>query len=130
MHVVDKNGKPVSDDWFDRIGDNICGGFVEVWSYGDDRKNARMNVLACKTGKLMFGTDDEVTGRICGAVPDKLVIFEKWETVLKYNIFDCEGNRLLDEWTDFNISVTEDDGVLKVGPSSFVDYSGNAVCMI
>lgn len=128
--VVDRNGKPVYDGWFDRVGDNIFGGFVEVWSYGDDRNSVRMNILACRTGKLLFGSGENAACWICGAVPDKVVFVEKWESVMKYNAFDCEGNRLLEKWTDFCISYTEDGGLIRVGPSSLVDCSGKPVCLI
>ena len=112
------------------VGDNIFGGFVEVWSYGDDRNNAKMNILACRTGKLLFETGEKAACWICGAVPDKVVFVEKWESVMKYNAFDCDGNRLLEKWTDFCISATEDGGLLRVGPSSLVDYSGKPISLI
>ena len=129
--VVDKDGKPVRDEWFDRVGDSICGGFVEVWSYGVDRGIVmRTNVLACGTGKLLFGTGERMPCRICGAVPDKVAIVEKLDSVLKYNIFDCDGNMLLDTWTDFRICATEDGRVLRVGPSAYVDCSGKTVSLI
>lgn len=129
--VIDKDGKPVSDEWFDRIGDNICGGFVEVWSYGTGRYiEKRMNILSCRTGKLLFGTGETLPCRICGAVPGKVAVVEKQDSVLKYSIFDCNGNMLLDEWTGFRISATDDGGLLKVGPNSYVDCSGKPVSLI
>ncbi len=129
--VIDKDGNLVSDIWYEHISTYMRGGFVEVWSYGDGRHIEKMmNILSCKSGKLLFRTGEELPCRICGAVPDKVVIVEKQDSVLKYNIFDCDGNMLLDEWTDFRICATEDGRVLRVGPSAYVDCSGNTVCLI
>jgi len=126
-NIVGKDGKQVSDEWFDGIG--YCkDGFAVCWTgKGEGRV---LNVVVCKTGKMLFGPEGLGINKIYVAVPDRLVIVEAWiSNTLKYNIFDCDGNRLLDKWTEFRI-MPLDNGLMRVGPASYVDYSGKVATII
>ena len=126
-NIVGKDGKQVSDEWFDGIG--YCkDGFAVCWTgKGEGRV---LNVVVCKTGKMLFGPEGLGINRIYVAVPDRLVIVEAWfSNTLKYNMFDCDGNRLLDKWTEFRI-MPLDNGLMRVGPQSYVDCSGNVATII
>ena len=126
-NIIDRNGKPVSDEWFDYVG-HYVGGFFTGWKgRGED---AVANVIACKTGKRLFGPEGFGVNKICEAVPDRMVIVDAWfSNTLKYNVFDCDGNRLLAKWTEFRI-MPLDNGLLKVGPASYIDYSGKMAGLI
>lgn len=126
-NIVDKDGKQVSDEWFDGIG--YCkDGFAVCWIGKGEGKVA--NVVVCKTGKMLFGPEGLNINKIYAAVPDRLVIVESWfSNTLKYNIFDCDGNRLLDKWTEFRI-MPLDNGLMRVGPASYVDNSGKVATLI
>ena len=125
--IVDKDGKPVLDEWFDNIG-HYKDGFIVGWKgKGED---VVANVVVCKTGKKLFGPEGFSVNKIYAAVPDRLVIVESWfSNTIKYNIFDCDGNRLLDKWTEFRI-MPIDNGLLRVGPASYVDCSGKVATLI
>lgn len=126
-NIVGKDGKQVSDEWFDGIG--YCkDGFAVCWTGKGESKVA--NVVVCKTGKTLFGPEGLCVNKIYVAVPDMLVVVESWfSNTLKYNIFDCDGNRLLDKWTEFRI-MPLDNGLMRVGPASYVDNSGKVATLI
>lgn len=126
-NIVDKGGKQVSDKWFDNMG-YPKDGFAVCWT-GKEESNVA-NVVVCKTGKTLFGPEGFSINKIYAAVPDRLVIVEAWiSNTLKYNVFDCDGNMLLGEWTRFRI-MPSGDGLMRVGPQSYVDCSGNAATLI
>lgn len=125
-NIIDKDGNLVSDVWFDDIGVYMKSGFVAV------KSNDVTDVLVCKTGKCLFGmTGSELNvNMLYDVVPDELVVVEAWiSNTLRYNLFDIDGKQLLDEWTEFRIALDKS-GLLRVGPCSYVDHSGNIAALI
>lgn len=126
-NIVDKDGKQVSDEWFDDMG-YVKGGFAVCWTGKGESRVA--NVVVCKTGNTLFGPEGFSINKIYAALPDRLVVVEAWiSNTLKYNVFDCDGNRLLDKWTEFRV-MHLDNGLMMVGPQSYVDCSGDTVSLI
>ena len=121
INFIRSDGSLVSDSWLDCSG-KMRSGFVVV--------NIN-NVLTCK-GVLLFGKEGKKLNRIYTVVPDELVVVEIFDDDNKsmlYNMFDADGKQLLSEWTRFR-PVADRDGVVRVGPAAFVDYSGNFTSII
>ena len=121
INYIRPDGSFVSDSWLDRSG-KMQSGFVVV--------NTN-NVLTCN-GVLLFGKERKKLNRIYTVVPDKLVVVEIFDDDNKsmlYNLFNADGTRLLSEWTRFR-PVSDRDGVVRVGPAAFVDYSGKYISFV
>lgn len=126
-NFIDKDCRLVSDKWFlyteETLNDGFC--IVNYEQFGKSENN-----VLCSNGKLLLDSCDGMLKRVQAAVPDKVVIVEK--EVKKgrlYNIFDCEGNRLLDKWTNFWIAAGKS-GIIRVGAGAYVDCSGEIACLI
>lgn len=121
INYIRPDGSLVSDSWFGCSG-KMRGGFVVV------NEN---NVLTCN-GVLLFGKEGKKLNRIYTVVPDKLVVVEIFDDDNKsmlYNMFDADGRQLLSEWTRFR-PVADRDGVIRMGPAAFVDYSGKYISFV
>ena len=121
----------VSDEWFVYTG-KPENGFMIVKRF-DKSGNEFFDVLAYRSGTFMSPklAEGEYVRNVYAVEPDKLVIVEKagnYDYFL-YNIFDASGKQILGEWTRFCIRPVSE-GVLMVGPSAYVDYSGKPVSFI
>lgn len=126
-NFIDKECRLVSDKWFLYTEETLNDGFCIV-NYAQSGK-LEYNVL-CSNGKLLLDGCDGILKRVQAVVPDKVVIVEK--EVKKgrlYNIFDCEGDQLLDKWTNFWIAADKS-GIIRVGAGAYVDCSGEIACLI
>ncbi len=143
--INDKTLRLVSDEWFLYKG-KAENGFVfvtrldkndgDVLAYkGGTLMSPKIycDVLAYKSGKLMspkIGERERLT-QIYTLVPDELVAIEKTGSYdyFMYNIFDAGGKQLLDEWIRFR-PVVDRDGVVRIGPAAYVDYSGKYISFV
>lgn len=130
-NLIDADGNLVSDTWFGYVGD-IDGGFVGVQIKSTDgTKSDVWDLLACKTGVLLFGgSGTTFIHKHYVISPDEVVAVQSVkDNRFVYNMFDVNGNQLLDEWTTFPIAPAGD-GLVRIGPNSFADYSGKPVSLI
>lgn len=151
-NFIDKDGKLVSDVWFNDCDTQVQDGFFKVKFGSDDG----LDVFACKSRKPLCVKIPEGSAmkRIYAIVPDEIVVVEVIErgNILMYNIFDADGRQMLPEWTRFRpfvdkpstvrngptsfptskkpIHIDSDNGIIKVGPASYVDYSGKVATLI
>lgn len=126
-NFIDKDCRLVSDKWFLYTEETLNDGFCIV--HYEQFGKLENNVL-CSNGKLLLDSCDGILKRVQAVVPDKVVIVEKeLKKGRMYNIFDCEGNQLLDKWTNFWI-VADKSGIIRVGAGAYVDCSGKIACLI
>ena len=129
-NFIGEDGKLVSDVWFELVFEVSHGGFAVV---GMTQDSTSVGVLACKSGNIIFDCKSSkmALNHIYAVVADELVVVEavdRGDNVV-YNMFDADGNKLLDEWTRFRIA-DAGSGIVKVGPASYVDYSGKTISLI
>lgn len=129
--IDDKTLRLVSDEWFIYTG-KLENGFVLVKRL-DNKGNEFGDVLAYKSGVLVspkIGEGERLT-RIYTLEPDELVAIEKTGryNYFMYNIFDATGKQLLDKWIRFR-PVAGRDGVVRIGPAAYVDYSGKHISFV
>ena len=130
-NLIDADGNLVSDTWFGYIGD-IDGGFAGVMVESEEAgKSDVWDLLACKTGVLIFGGSGTTQiNRHYAISPDEVVAVQSVrDNRFVYNMFDADGNQLLGEWTDFPIE-SAGDGLVRIGPNSYADYSGNIASFV
>lgn len=129
-NFIGEDGKLVSSVWFEQVFEVSHGGFAVVRMTSD---SASVGVLACKSGNIIFDCKSSKMAliHIYAVVADELVIVEAVDrgSNVVYNMFDADGNKLLDEWTRFRIA-DAGSGIVKVGPASYVDYSGKTISLI
>ena len=130
-NYMDADGNLFSADWHDDIStysitDDLMYGMHDGFIVMESS-----NILTRK-GVLLFGKDGKNIKGIHTVVPDELVVVEimdKAKNAFLYNMFDADGNRLLKEWTTWRI-FPDGNGLVRVGPESYVDYSGNFTSLI
>ena len=126
-NFIDKECRFVSDKWFLYTEETLNDGFCIV--HYEQFGKLENNVL-CSNGKLLLDSCDGILKRVQAVVPDKVVIVEKEvKNCRLYNIFDCDGNQLLDKWTNFWIAADKS-GIIRVGAGAYVDCSGEIACLL
>ena len=124
-NVIDTNGNLFFKDWDQRC-EKLSYGFALVSDIDKNRKN----VVTHKGAKL-FGDDGVPACKIDVIVPFELVSVSVLSDrkKLAYNLFDADGNKILDKWSEY-CPVKIEDGMLRVGPDSYIDYSGKFISII
>ena len=129
-NFIGEDGKLVSDVWFERVYEVSHGGFAVVRM---TRDSASVGVLVCRSGNIIFDCKSSKMAllHIYAVVADELVVVKAMDrgSNVVYNLFDADGKQLLGEWTKFRIA-DAGSGIIKVGPCSYVDYSGKTISMI
>ena len=121
-NLINKYGKIVSDKWFLSV-DRMVDGFAKVNSLNDCE-----NVVTV-SGKLHLPEyNNIVIKKIDVIVPEKIAVVI--DSNNKSKVFDVDGNSLIDDWTDEQITGYAD-GMLKIGTDgAYVDYEGKCISLI
>lgn len=121
-NFMNKYGKFVSDKWFSSV-DRMIGGFAKVNSLNDCE-----NVVTV-SGKLLLPEHNNIViKKIDVIVPEKIAVVI--DSNNKSKVFDVDGNSMIGDWSDEQITGYAD-GLLKIGvDGAYVDYEGKCVSLI
>ena len=119
--IMDNGERLCSDLWFDSIGFPHEGFFGVKYA-----KSGYQNIYTVD-GKALFKPMTFKYRYYRVLEPNKLVIVVN--DMMKSNVFDCDGNKMFDEWLDEPIE-KYGPGLMKIGNFAVIDYEHNYVSFI